>query len=70
MSIKRDVQKQGLTVGTVYREWTSECLVQLEEIIAGGLARVRVVEQAPKKPGLDKRLNDVFVTTQTYLKKA
>ena len=61
--------KTAFEVGQTYREWTSECLVQIEELIPGGLARVKVVEQAPKKPGLDKRLNDVFVTTQTYLKK-
>lgn len=69
MGKKRDATKNGLAVGVTYREWTSECLVELEELIAGGLARVKVIEQAPKRPGLDKRLDDVFMTLQTYLRK-
>ncbi len=38
------LSKSGLVIGERYREYLSNCVVELEELVNGGLARCRVVE--------------------------
>lgn len=62
------LNRSELVVGNLYSEFLSNCVVELEELINGGLARCRVVELPAATPGNTRYKDDIIITPRQHLK--